>query len=579
MIKRTLSKAQWNSVIAINFEDIQKNADDVRGSLWNKHNFHKNLKCYLENTTLHGLKYLAEDKITVTERVFFGLSFVLVVTLSSFFISNIYGKWSASPIIVTLSAKQTTDTDIPFPAITICNLNQARKSKVQSIGKQISFRFVHIQILIRLSLPFYLRSSENFSLLLSLCNQVSNDLDVTYVGTWKNFKAILTKVAQPCNEMLLYCSFGSRIENCSSIFRTILTDDGLCCTFNALDPKYLFMNYSEDNLLRSYEDDEYTAIDWTPDKGYGKNLPVKFSPRTSGGIGKNMGLTVILNASSDEYYCSKTNSAGFKFLVHNPANLPKISNYGVLLAAGREAFIPIYPIYEDAGPRIQSHKQAVRRCLFSEEGNLTYYRSYSRENCRYECEARLLQKICSCVLYYLPRSDPAIRICGPNDNVCTSRLLMKIESSNDSVACDDCLPGCFELSYRTGLSTSPMIAGTFGNSNGGYPEGIFNSTTGIRDVSIVHFFYTTNTFRSTTKSEIIGLTEFLSNTGGILSLFMGFSIFSVIEIFYYATLRPYCATRTNKKNRIASQQDIKARYRIYVIFQFIFQLFTTYTTR
>lgn len=72
------------------------------------------------------------------------------------------------------------------------------------------------------------------------------------------------------------------------------------------------MSISEDNLLRSYDDDEYTAIDWTPDKGYGKNLPVKFSPRTSGGIGKNMGLTVILNASSDEYYCSKTNSAGFK---------------------------------------------------------------------------------------------------------------------------------------------------------------------------------------------------------------------------------------------------------------------------
>uniref|UniRef100_A0A1B0ABX7 Pickpocket protein 28 n=1 Tax=Glossina pallidipes TaxID=7398 RepID=A0A1B0ABX7_GLOPL len=481
MSKRTLSKAQWNSVIAINFEDFQKNADDMRGSRWSKQNFHKNLKCYLENTTLHGLKYLAEDKITVTERVFFGLSFVLVVTLSSFFISNIYGKWSASPIIVTLSAKQTTDTDIPFPAITICNLNQARKSKVQSIGK----------------------SSANFSMVLSLCNQGSNDLDVTYVGTWKNFKAILTKVAQPCNEMLLYCSFGSRIENCSRIFHSM-------------------MSISEDNLLRSYEDDEYTAIDWTPDKGYGKNLPVKFSPRTSGGIGKNMGLTVILNASSDEYYCSKTNSAGFKFLVHNPANLPKISNYGVLLAAGREAFIPIYPIYEDAGPKIHSHKQAVRRCLFSEEGNLTYYRSYSRENCRYECEARLLQQICSCVLYYLPRSDPSIRICGPNDNACTSRLLMKIESSNDSLACDDCLPGCFELSYGTGLSTSPMIAGTFGNSNGGYPEGIFNSTTGIRDVSIVHFFYTANTFRSTTKSEIIGLTEFLSNTGGILSLFMGF---------------------------------------------------------
>uniref|UniRef100_A0A1A9WF90 RNA helicase n=1 Tax=Glossina brevipalpis TaxID=37001 RepID=A0A1A9WF90_9MUSC len=520
-----------NAVEAVN---LQRNTQDTIAPFWSKESFYKSVKSYLENTTLHGLQYLAEDKITITERVFFGLSFVLVVALSSFFISNIYGKWSASPIIITLSAKHTMDTDIPFPAITICNLNQARKSRVQSIA----------------------RSSSNFSLLLSLCNQASNDANVSSGGTWKDFKAILTEVAQPCNEMLVHCSFGSRIENCSRIFRTILTDDGLCCTFNALDPKYLLKNYSEDNLLTSVKDDEYTAINWTPDEGYDKNLPKKFSPRTSGGIGKNMGLTVIINASTEEYYCSKSNSAGFKFLVHNPANLPKVSNYGSLLAAGREAFIPIYPIYEDAGPRIRSHKQKIRRCLFSDEGNLTYYRSYSRENCRYECEARLLQKICSCILYYLPRSDPTIPICGPNDNVCTNHLLMRIESTSDSLACNDCLPGCFELTYRINLSTSPIMAGTFGNPNG-YPEGVFNNATGIRDISTLHFFYTTNRLRSTTKSEIIGFTEFLSNTGGILSLFMGFSIFSVIEIFYYITLKPYCAVRTNKKKRLAWQKDIK----------------------
>lgn len=56
--------------------------------------------------------------------VFFGLSFVLVLLLSIYFISNVYVRWSRTPIIVTLSAKSTSITDIPFPTVTICNLNR-----------------------------------------------------------------------------------------------------------------------------------------------------------------------------------------------------------------------------------------------------------------------------------------------------------------------------------------------------------------------------------------------------------------------------------------------------------------------
>lgn len=44
---------------------------------------------------------------------------------------------------------------------------------------------------------------------------------------------------------------------------------------------------------------------------------------------------------------------------------------------------------------------------------------------------------------------------------------------------------------------------------------------------------------------------FIANVGGLLSLFMGFSVFSIIEIIYFITLRPYCAL----KKRMASRND------------------------
>lgn len=36
------------------------------------------------------------------------------------------------------------------------------------------------------------------------------------------------------------------------------------------------------------------------------------------------------------------------------------------------------------------------------------------------------------------------------------------------------------------------------------------------NVSVVHIFYKNNYFRSQKKNELIGFTEFLSNTGGLL---------------------------------------------------------------
>lgn len=61
---------------------------------------------------------------------FFLVAFVFVLACSGYFISNVWEKWSASPVIITLSSKVTPISDFPFPAVTICNMNQAKESDV-----------------------------------------------------------------------------------------------------------------------------------------------------------------------------------------------------------------------------------------------------------------------------------------------------------------------------------------------------------------------------------------------------------------------------------------------------------------
>lgn len=54
---------------------------------------------------------------------------------SAYFISNIYDKWNVTPVIVGINPKFKTIQSIPFPAITMCNMNQVRKSVAMEIIK------------------------------------------------------------------------------------------------------------------------------------------------------------------------------------------------------------------------------------------------------------------------------------------------------------------------------------------------------------------------------------------------------------------------------------------------------------
>lgn len=57
----------------------------------------------------------------------------------------------------------------------------------------------------------------------------------------------------------------------------------------------------------------------------------------------------------------------------------------------------------------------------------------------------------------------------------------------------------------------------------------------------------------------------IANTGGLLGLFMGFSIFSIIEIVYYVTVRPYCASRTIQMSRRRRHKNVK----LYLFYDFM----------
>lgn len=82
----------------------------------------------------------------------------------------------------------------------------------------------------------------------------------------------------------------------------------------------------------------------------------------------------MVDAGISEYYCSSTNSYGFKILLHSPNEAPMISHYGTSVSNGYETRIVISPTISEASKAVRKLHVPIRQCLFEEENYLTYYR-------------------------------------------------------------------------------------------------------------------------------------------------------------------------------------------------------------
>jgi amiloride-sensitive sodium channel len=82
---------------------------------------------------LLGIPTARSVNIFLVCRVFWSVAFILATITAGYFIRIVYNKWDETPVIVSIAARTTSLTDIPFPAVTVCTVNKARKTKADEI--------------------------------------------------------------------------------------------------------------------------------------------------------------------------------------------------------------------------------------------------------------------------------------------------------------------------------------------------------------------------------------------------------------------------------------------------------------
>jgi acid-sensing ion channel, other len=240
------------------------------------------------------------------------------------------------------------------------------------------------------------------------------------------------------------------------------------------------------------------------------------------------GLQISLATNEDIFYLDYCNQPSF--LVHSPFELP--GSYELLemveFGFNYDFDVLITPEVIKTDPDLISYTPEKRGCYFEGEKKLKYFKVYTRRNCEFECLADNLHNNpkLNCTPFFMVRED-SMDHCDYRYEyrIGMETFLMLRGISKSSKKCT-CYEACDSINYNVQIiahkleSTNKTIHERFASS-----RSTLNFI--IKDVDVVPLF----------RYQPFTFTEFLAQSGGMMGLFAGISALSIIELFYFMTLR------------------------------------------
>ncbi|PVD35127.1 hypothetical protein C0Q70_06408 [Pomacea canaliculata] len=309
-------------------------------------------------------------------------------------------RYASRPFVTIVNAH--VRDSLPFPAVTICNLNQFHRERVPRNDPRV------VDLL------------RNLSAIKSLAKVV--DLPPVprdqFPLTGERLMEIAVNASHKLNDLFMVCIWKTQPIACDLLFHRTLTDLGFCFTFNS-----------------HLSGDRFNATD---------------SRHTSG-------LQLLLNIEQDKSYYSKFSIAGVKVcvLVRRAVQRNGASREIARLSweHGETKIRRLPPPFKAFG---QSYCLDTKRDDY--KSPLTRYQNYSytKSACWQNCFAGRMAKQCGCRYFFEQGDDP---LCSIDDlEECYLPYSEQI-SMEDNENCN-CSTPCEEVHYLSSLS-STVLASTF----------------------------------------------------------------------------------------------------------------------
>ncbi|XP_067662931.1 acid-sensing ion channel 4-B-like isoform X1 [Haliotis asinina] len=429
---------------------------------------------FCQTTAIHGF-----NKITRRNRrfTFRGVLWsVAVCGATAFLIFNLMseiGDYYSFPIGTKVTNK--IRSTIEFPAVTICNRCTLNRSRLMSYPDLEAY-FRDASINERSSTVY------NFADIVDGIMQQSQSLE-----WWTN-------MSMDASSLFNLCYFGGESIDCTSNFRPVFTDEGLCHTFN----------FNTSDIV---------------------------NVKTSG----NRANLIVNYDIGQRFYTFRENmAAGIKVLLHNSRHHPDANPTVVMAAPGFSTYVAMHKseyVYLPHPYMAFDEMECVDTNRPDFVNPLKYYSPYTYDHCFMECIQTKAYNLCGCVGPSDPRSaEPDIPICSlEKQDTCYSISVREMFKNTTLEAECQCGTQCNFETFNAQVSSSAYPAEIWAetlnnNTNSETSEFFRNNFLELR------VFYDKMMVTSIKQHPQYTRATLFSNVGGQMGLCLGASILTVAEI-------------------------------------------------
>ncbi|XP_055422319.1 acid-sensing ion channel 1 [Bubalus kerabau] len=475
------------------------------------------IQAFASSSTLHGLAHIFSYERLSLKRALWALCFLgSLAVLLCVCTERVqyYFHYHHVTKLDEVAASQLT-----FPAVTLCNLNEFRFSQV---SKNDLYHAGELLALLnnRYEIPDTQMADEK---------QLEILQDKANFRSFKpkpfNMREFYDRAGHDIRDMLLSCHF--RGEVCS-----------------AEDFKVVTSQIAKAHRQRTLRGSGFQGTQ--PAKGrrssplcpgqvftrYGKcytfNSGRDGRPRLKtmkGGTGN--GLEIMLDIQQDEYLpvwgeTDETSfEAGIKVQIHSQDEPPFIDQLGFGVAPGFQTFVACQEQRLIYLPPPWGTCKAVTM-------DLDFFDSYSITACRIDCETRYLVENCNCRMVHMPGDAP---YCTPEQyKECADPALdFLVEKDQEYCVCE--MP-CNLTRYGKELSMVKIPS----KASAKYLAKKFNKSEQYigENILVLDIFFEVLNYETIEQKKAYEIAGLLGDIGGQMGLFIGASILTVLELFDYA---------------------------------------------
>jgi hypothetical protein len=435
------------------------------------HHFSK----WLNNTSIHGILHVFIGKSRIRRLIW---SIIVLIGIIGCILTIGYNisEWASDQTATSVSFQAAKDGQ-HFPAVTVCNLNAVKKSYSTSEVVEL------LNSLARPTSHFLLDNP--FTTFNKTCNDTLKDIETPERDTtiWE----AMTEGSHSIDEFVKYCGFsssaGQSIIHCEDYMSPVMTSMGLCYTFN----------------------------------GNKNRIPNDIIKRS----GPMNGLYLVLNISRLEYSKVTYGNVGIKVLVHHHDELPILEEKGIAIPPGKNAFIGVKTTMHEDDTSENSCLKVSKPLTFLP--NQSYSVSACSINQLYENYAQ--HNICGCALTInrpLDGQFANIRSCTIADICCI------LNSRKILAEPEDCLPLCNYTSYGVQYSYSQFPSMELAEDL----SDVYDYTAEELQSNLVsiNVFFDDMKITTSTTQYVYRYTNLLADMGGLMGLFLGASVISLLEV-------------------------------------------------